>query len=52
MEKIVELKINGKEVSLNAFVQKVLRNVNLGIINALKIEAEELMEIEIRIVGE
>jgi molybdopterin-guanine dinucleotide biosynthesis protein B len=47
----VELKVNGKNVGINRFVQKLLRNVNLAVIETLKMEDKEFEDIEVRIRG-
>ncbi|MBI4722695.1 MAG: molybdopterin-guanine dinucleotide biosynthesis protein B [Candidatus Stahlbacteria bacterium] len=47
--KAVQLKINGKEVPLNPFVQKVIKNINLAVIDTLKTETDNPKEIEILI---
>jgi len=51
MEKVakkVELKVNGKEISLNPFANNILGNTIWGMISSLKLEDEpEKMEIKI-----
>ena len=48
----VELKINGKPTSLNAFVQDMITNVVTGLVVPLKREEERVHEIEIKISSE
>ena len=45
----VTIKINGKDIPLNPFVQKVIKNINLAVIEALKTEVNKPKDIEIRI---
>ncbi|HEX9912089.1 MAG TPA: hypothetical protein VGB01_02450 [candidate division Zixibacteria bacterium] len=46
--KKVELKVNGKEVSLNPFANNIIGNTIWGMVSSLKLEDEpEKMEIKI-----
>lgn len=48
LPKKVELKVNGKEVSLNPFANNIVGNTIWGMVSSLKLE-EELEKIEIKV---
>jgi len=47
-ERKVELRVNGREVNLNPFVQTIFQNTVLGLVSSLKIEGEPKV-VELRI---
>jgi len=48
MPKKVELKVNGKEISLNPFANNIIGNTIWGMVSSLKLE-DEPEKIEIKI---
>ncbi len=47
---LVALKVNGKKVEINPFVQGVIRNVILGLISSLRLDGEA-KTIELKIIN-
>ncbi|MGQ9618292.1 MAG: hypothetical protein ACUVUG_04930 [Candidatus Aminicenantia bacterium] len=48
-ERVVKIKVNGKEINLKPFLQDMVKNVIMGMLQSLKIDDEEIREIYISI---
>ncbi len=44
----VKIKVNGKGLFLKPFIQDMVKNVIIGMLQSLKIEDKEIREVEIR----
>lgn len=49
MEKQVALKVNGQDVSINNFVQTILTDVTMAVVQNLHIDEEEIKTVEVAI---
>lgn len=49
MDREVTVKINGKDVSLNNFVQNIVSDINRAIIENLRIDEKAIKTVEIKI---
>jgi hypothetical protein len=50
MEKQITLKVNGQDVTMNNFVQTILGDVTIAIVENLRIDEKEIKTVEIKIV--
>ncbi len=50
MDKQVVLKVNGQDVAMNNFVQTILGDVTIAVVENLHIDEKEIKTIELKIV--
>ena len=49
MDREISVKINGKEITMNNFVQNVICDINRAIIENLRVEEKDVKTVEIKI---
>lgn len=50
MDKQIILKVNGQDVDMNNFVQTILADVTIAVVENLRIDEKEIKTVEIKIV--
>ena len=50
MDKQITLKVNGQNVDMNKFVQTILADVTIAVVENLRIDEKEIKTVEVKIV--